>query len=182
MFFVIFDPNLKEQVIQTYLREKQLVENLYQQFIKILDGILADEKLPAQFASFVFFGEPSNEAPMALRVVAALYDLLLKTCKLPLFVSFGDLDLGEEGIIRLIYVFSRASKVEGLPGRVIVAQFSDGDELITVNYSKGAFKLTSLRGALAFFVTLSRLMNREPLQCFEKFKRQVTMIISKIKG
>ncbi len=177
LLFVVYDAELRETVLKNYLEKKDDIEVIYKTINEWVSEIykVGDLRIPAIFASKVFFGDETWDPSMQTRAVAAIFQLLINCLNLPVWVSWGDLELEEE-IIRLIYIFSSASKVEGLKGRVIVCQFSDDDREIELKFKDSSIKIRTLMGGAALIYTLFREfgegdLNKKLSKAKERFKK-----------
>jgi len=158
LLFVIFDSELRNKVLETFLKEGDTVDKIYKFLLSSIDRIYNTENLnaPAIFSSKVFFGDYDNWDPsLHNRAVAAIYQLLIDAAELPIWVSWGDIEISGE-TLRVIYVFSNASKIEGIKGRVIVGQFSDDDRIVELEYGEKKVKISTLKGASALYYVIHK--------------------------
>jgi len=176
LLFVVYDPELRNVVLKNYLENKEEIKMIYDTVNNWISEIykIGDLRIPAIFASKVFFNGETWDRSMQTRAVAAIFQLLVNSLEIPVWISWGDLELEDE-IIRLIYVFSSASKVEGLKGRVIVCQFSDDDREIALDFNGETLKIKSLIGASSLFYTIFKEFGKGELgskleKANEKFK------------
>ena len=157
MIFVIFDQRLRNATLRIITAEKDKVGKIYRilkfWLDKIFDFAQEDPDLPAKFVSAVFFKGESWDYSLEVRVPAAVIQLLITVMKLPLWINWADMELGEE-IIRLIYIFSSGSEVKGIPGQVIVAQLSDDDREVDIEMNGNKMRITTLLGCVALLYTI----------------------------
>ena len=163
MLFIIYDEKLRQEVLQTYLEEKEDIEKLYNKVIEWINGLYNRGSIiiPAIFASKIFLGDETWSVSMHTRAIAAIFQLIINVSKLPLWSFWGDMELGNE-TIRLIYIFSSASKVSGIGGRVIVCQFSDDDREVEVFLNNDKkIKITTLLGGISVIYTILKKYSKK---------------------
>ena len=155
MLFVIYDEELKDKVLKTYMEENDKVLEIYKKLNEWINDVYNRGSLaiPAIFASKVFFEDETWNPSMQTRAIAAMFQLLIKCLNLPLWVFWGDVELDNE-TVRIVYIFSSASRIEGIKGRVIVGQFSDDDREVEVSFKDKHVKLRTLEGAVAILYTI----------------------------
>lgn len=180
--FVVFDDRFRDEVLDVLTRRAKDVEMLYKAFVGALGDVYADEKTASRFVGLVFYNEPLESPALAIRVVPALCELLLRAGRIPCWVSFVDLDLADRGLVHLVQVFSSASRVSGIPGRVLVAQFSDEDVEVEAEFRGKKLKFTSLRGAMALVIALALRTSHMPVhQIHDEFKKCVRSLLQRAK-
>lgn len=185
MFLIIFDERLQRDVISVLGGKSDAIERIYNEIKRWIEEIyLEDYDLPAKFASKVFIGD-FWDFSMEVRVPAALFQLLIDVMRVPLWVSWADMELGSD-IIRLVILYSSRSKVTGIPGKVIVAQFSDDDRVINLTYEGKGKKIAvpTLLGGVAILYTIKEIYMREGVdisQIISNFNQKVSKIINEIK-
>jgi len=157
LFLVIFDDDLRKKTLKNYIRLQDVVEGIHRDLRKIVDKIYLSEdaSLPAKFASMIFMGEDFWDYSLETRVIPALFQIMIDILALPMWVSWYDLEIGEE-LIRLTVFFSEGTKVKGIPGRVIVAQISDDDREIEIVSDNERIKLTTLKGGITLLLTIKK--------------------------
>jgi len=184
MFLIIFDEKLQRDVMNTLDSENANVKKIYNSLKKWIETIyLKNYDLPAKFASKVFIGDFWDFA-MEVRVPAALFQILIDTIKLPLWVSWADMELGSD-MIRLVIFYSSRSNVSGIPGKVIVAQFSDDDRVIKLTYPDTNKKLavSTLLGGIAVLYTIKTKYMNEKIDVnslVREYDRKIEEIINEI--
>jgi len=184
LFLVIFDDTLRNLTLANYKSNSALIEEIYQDFKKIIEKIYSgeDPNLPAKFASYVFLGEDFWDFSLETRVVPALFQIMVDELDLPLWVSWYDLEIEEE-LVRLTVFFAEANKIEGVPGRVLVAQISDDDRELTMKLNDEELTITTLKGGISLLLTikeniLGKSPNIEHLR--RKFLKRTESILKKI--
>ncbi len=184
MFLIIFDEKLQRDVIIAMDKDNALIKKMYESVKEWIETIyLKDYDLPAKFASKVFIGDFWDFA-MEVRVPAALFQILIDILKVPLWVSWADMELGSD-IIRLVILYSSSSKVSGIPGKVVVAQFSDDDRVIKMTDPKSNKKtaISTLFGGVAILYTIKTKYMKEKVnvnEILEKYNKKVSEIINEI--
>jgi len=182
MFLIIYDEEMQNMVIDALNSSIIDIKKIYDAVKKWLEDIyLKDMDLPAKFASQVFMGGFWDYA-MEVRVTPAIFQILVDIMNLPLWVSWADMELGGE-LIRLILLFSTFSKVEGIPGKVIVAQFSDDDRPIELTRNKKSVKTTTLLGGIAVLYVLKRYYLKQNFDIDEllnRFNTEVSNLVNQL--
>jgi len=185
MFLVIYDGNLQREVFEEIEKSPDDIKNLYLALKRWIEKIyLLNEDLPAKFASKVFMGENFWDYSMEVRVTPAVFQLLVDILELPLWISWADMELGAE-ITRLTLIFSSASKIEGIPGRVIVAQFSDDDRSMEILVEGKTYKISTLLGGVAILYAIKKRFMKQSIHIEELIKRinyEVEKTINEIRG
>ncbi|MGQ4891878.1 MAG: hypothetical protein ACP6IP_05225 [Candidatus Njordarchaeia archaeon] len=179
MLFVIFDPEFREEVISNYLNEKKEIEKIYKTLNRWINDVYnrGSLKIPAIFSSKVFFGDDTWNPAMQTRAIAAMFQLLINSFELPLWVFWGDVELENE-TVRLVYVFSNASKVEGIKGRVIISQFSDDDREVVLECKGKEVAIKTLLGGCAVLYSVYKRYNNEPVDMrLEKADKEFDKIL-----
>jgi len=182
MFFVVFDENLRHQTLKITNAKSDLVNILYSAIRKNIDKVLSKSPdIPAKFASKVFFSDNFWDYSMEIRVVPAILSLLIAEMKLPLWVSWADLELNEE-IVRLVFLFSSKSEVKGIPGRVLVAQFSDDDRLVSLDFEGNKLQFSTLYYTAALLIAIKKLVkDNEPIESIiPKFESKVDSVLKSV--
>jgi len=152
---VIYDPEFRDEVFSYYINNRKEIEQIYERVVSWIDLLYSRGSIiiPAVFASKILLGDDVWDIAMQTRAVAAIFQLLINVFKLPLWVFWGDVELEGE-TIRLIYIFSSASKVEGLRGRVIICQFSDDDRELSIDYKGKELSIRTIMGGVSVLYTV----------------------------
>ncbi len=184
MFLVIFDEKLQRDVIEAIEMSSSDIEKIYSAVKKWIDFIyLKNLELPAKFASKVFMGDFWDYS-MEVRVAPAIFQILVDLLNLPLWVSWADMELESE-IIRLVILYSSMSKISGIPGKVIVAQFSDDDRRIEISTGSKNISVSTLFGGIAVLYVLKKKYLRHKVDIDDivnKLNLTIEGIINEILG
>lgn len=180
---MVFDNELRNKVIKKYLDNNEEVDKIYKFLLSSIDRIYNSENLnaPAIFSSKIFFGDYESWDPsLHSRAVAAIYQLLIDVAELPIWVSWGDVEISGE-TLRVIYVFSNASKVEGIKGRVLVCQFSDDDRVVELEYGGKKVEISTLKGASSLYYVIHEEYSKNSInETLEKAKAEFDKIYDEI--
>lgn len=170
--------------MNTLERERSSIKKVYDVVKKWVEAIyLKNYDLPAKFASKVFISD-FWDFSLEVRVPAALFQLLVDIMKVPLWVSWADMELGPD-MIRLVILYSSKSSVSGIPGKVVVAQFSDDDRVIKLTYPDTNKKvdIPTLLGGVSVLYTIKTKYMKEEVDINEitkKFDEKIRGIINEI--
>ena len=185
MFLIIYDHELQRITINWIRRTMETIKPLYEAFKKWSEQIyLLNQDIPAKFASRIFLGEGFWDYTFEVRVVPALFQILIDILKLPIWISWADLELGSD-MVRIIYVFSEASKVEGIPGRVIIAQFSDDDREVELAINDERIRISTLLAGIGLLMVIKKFYLNKDVDMKEtvtEFNERVKSILEEIKG